>query len=73
VHTGSEELIGAKGVVRAPLDPVGHVFVRGALWRAIGPDATPLGVGAEVVVEKVEGLTLMVRKADPAAPDAGIR
>ena len=34
VHTGSEELVGAHGVVRSPLDPVGHVFVQGALWRA---------------------------------------
>ena len=34
VHTGSEELIGAHGVVRSRLDPVGHVFVKGALWRA---------------------------------------
>jgi membrane-bound serine protease (ClpP class) len=73
VHTGSEELVGARGVVRAPLDPIGHVFVRGALWRAKGPDSSPLGVGVEVVVEKVEGLTLTVRKADPAAPETGIR
>ena len=34
VHTGSEELIGAHGEVRSPLEPVGHVFVKGALWRA---------------------------------------
>jgi membrane-bound serine protease (ClpP class) len=73
VHTGSEELIGAKGIVRAPLDPIGHVFVRGALWRARGSDSTALAVGEDVVVEEVDGLTLTVRKADPAAPDAGIR
>jgi membrane-bound serine protease (ClpP class) len=73
VHTGSEELVGARGVVRAPLDPVGHVFVRGALWRAKQTDSSPLAVGDAVVVEKVEGLTLTVRKADPAAPDTGIR
>jgi membrane-bound serine protease (ClpP class) len=73
VHTGSEELVGARGVVRTPLDPVGHVFVQGALWRARQSDSSPLEVGEEVVVENVEGLTLTVRKAEPAAPDIGIR
>lgn len=60
VHTGSEELIGAIGTVRSPLDPVGHVFVKGALWRAHTPDERPLEVGQEVTVERVDGLTLTV-------------
>ena len=34
VMTGWEEMVGAVGDVRAPLDPVGQVFVEGALWRA---------------------------------------
>ena len=63
VYTGSEELIGEQAVVRSPLDPVGHVFVRGALWRAVADDSAALQVGDRVVVEKVEGLTLTVRKA----------
>ena len=33
-RTGWEEMIGAIGEVRVPLDPVGQVFVQGALWRA---------------------------------------
>ena len=36
-RTGWEEMVGAVGEVRAPLDPVGQVFVEGALWRAIPP------------------------------------
>jgi membrane-bound serine protease (ClpP class) len=60
VHTGSEELIGAIGTVRSPLDPVGHVFVKGALWRAHTPDNQTLDVGEEVVVEGIDGLTLTV-------------
>jgi membrane-bound serine protease (ClpP class) len=60
VHTGSEELIGAHGVVRSRLDPVGHVFVKGALWRAHAEDDRPLDVGQEVTVERVDGLTLTV-------------
>src|SRR5881394_438495 len=34
VRTGSEELVGAIGEVRAPLDPDGQIFVHGALWKA---------------------------------------
>jgi membrane-bound serine protease (ClpP class) len=60
VHTGSEELIGAHGTVRSPLDPIGHVFVKGALWRAHTADDRPLDAGQEVTVEAVDGLTLTV-------------
>jgi membrane-bound serine protease (ClpP class) len=69
VRTGREELIGMRAVVRSPLDPVGHVFVQGALWRAVTPDSQALAVGDEVVVERVDGLTLTVRKADPDEPE----
>lgn len=68
VHGGSEGLVGQVGVVRLPPAPVGQVFVDGALWRArraIDPECDgPLGQGDAVVVEKVEGLTLAVRKAE---------
>ena len=60
VHTGSEEMIGACGVVRSRLDPVGHVFVKGALWRAHTADERPVEVGEEVIVEAIDGLTLTV-------------
>ena len=33
-RTGWEEMVGAVGEVREPLDPVGQIFVQGALWRA---------------------------------------
>ncbi|HEX2128330.1 MAG TPA: nodulation protein NfeD [Solirubrobacterales bacterium] len=68
VHTGWEELIGATGDVRQPLDPVGQVFVQGALWRARLPEGSTDSDagrvrerGARVRVESVEGLTLIVR------------
>jgi membrane-bound serine protease (ClpP class) len=63
VHTGSEEMIGARGTVRSKLDPIGHVFVKGALWRAHTADERPLDVGQEVIVEAVDGLTLTVAPA----------
>jgi membrane-bound serine protease (ClpP class) len=66
VHTGAEELIGAHGVVRSSLDPLGHVFVQGALWRARSDSA--LAEGDSVVVESIDGLTLTVAPArDPGA------
>jgi membrane-bound serine protease (ClpP class) len=64
-RTGWEEMVGAVGVVRDPLDPVGQVFVEGALWRAQLADenggAPVLERGSRVRVESVEGLTLNVR------------
>jgi membrane-bound serine protease (ClpP class) len=67
VHTGSEELIGAHGEVRSPLAPLGHVFVKGALWRARSEQGG-IRVGDEVVVENVDGLTLTVAPA-PERPE----
>ncbi len=68
VHTGAEEMIGAHGVVRSRLDPLGHVFVRGALWRAHTADDRPLDVGEEVDVEAIDGLTLTVAPSDRESP-----
>ncbi|MET0957514.1 MAG: nodulation protein NfeD [Solirubrobacterales bacterium] len=74
--TGWEELIGAEGDVRVPLDPVGQVFVGGALWRAtLAEDAPPSEAervrerGARVRVESVDGLTLDVRPVESIAEE----
>jgi membrane-bound serine protease (ClpP class) len=72
VHTGAEEMIGAHGVVRSRLDPVGHVFVRGALWRAHTADDRPLEVGEEVDVEAIDGLTLTVAPSDREKAPEGV-
>ena len=61
VHTGEESMVGAIGVVRQAIDPIGQVFVSGALWRARSADAeAPIGVGYRVRIEAVDGLTLSV-------------
>jgi membrane-bound serine protease (ClpP class) len=62
VSTGWEELLGCDGVVRVPLEPVGQIFVQGALWRArlTDPDAAGPRVGDRVRVDSVDGLTLSV-------------
>jgi membrane-bound serine protease (ClpP class) len=68
VRTGWEELVGELGTVRVPLDPLGQVFVSGALWRARSAGSgARLAPGDRVRVESVEGLTLTVR---PAREDA---
>jgi membrane-bound serine protease (ClpP class) len=76
VITGWEEMVGAVGEVREPIDPVGQVFVHGALWRAsladgAGGDAAgeALERGVRVRVESVEGLTLRVRPVSPTAKE----
>lgn len=56
--TGAEALVGATAVVVEPCLPVGHVRVRGELWRASCEDEAR--AGDEVVVTAVEGLTLRV-------------
>jgi membrane-bound serine protease (ClpP class) len=74
-RTGWEEMIGAIGEVREALDPVGQIFVEGALWRARLIDSSgvqrPPERGSRVRVESVEGLTLHVSPvgaADTAEP-----
>jgi len=76
VRTGREELIGDEGEVRVPIDPVGQVFIQGALWRARLPEEAPAeeaGLvrerGARVRVESVEGLTLVVRPVATVEPE----
>ncbi len=71
VRTGSEELIGKAAEVRTTLDPTGQVWLDGALWRAQLPSGSGLArPGDRVVVEAIEGLTLMVRPQSPSTEPA---
>src|SRR5215217_3166313 len=65
--SGREALSGRTGVVRSWNDGDGQVFVDGALWRArpSWPDGEQeLAAGDAVIVERVTGLTLAVRRAE---------
>jgi membrane-bound serine protease (ClpP class) len=66
-RTGREALVGHVGVVRSIAGPEAQVFLDGSLWRAqpspIHHDSE-LHDGDRVVVERVNGLTLRVRKAE---------
>jgi membrane-bound serine protease (ClpP class) len=64
---GPAGLIGRRGEVRTVPEPVGRVFVDGALWRArawSAEDDAGLHAGDPIVVEHVDGLTLTVRRAE---------
>jgi membrane-bound serine protease (ClpP class) len=56
-----DRLIGAQGVVKEPIRPVGTVQVKSELWTAIADE--PLAAGEHVVIQKIEGLRLRVARA----------
>ena len=65
--SGRDALTGRCGVVRRWQNGDGQVFVDGALWsaRPSWPDSDEqLTAGDAVVVERVSGLTLAVRRAE---------
>src|SRR5207244_1799781 len=68
IQAGAEALCGRVGVVRRWSKSGGQVFVDGALWRAqhgwAEADGGALHEGDPVVVERVSGLTLSVRRAE---------
>jgi membrane-bound ClpP family serine protease len=65
-RAGVESLVGRVGEVRHELEPVGQVLVDGALWRARScwDEDENLRAGDPIVVERVQGLTLSVRRAE---------
>ncbi len=66
VKTGAEGIVGHIGVVRNWANSCGSVALDGSLWQA-RPSVTEeeeLHVGDQVVVERLTGLTLSVRRAE---------
>ena len=68
IQAGAEALCGRLGVVQNWQEPAGRVYVDGALWRAehdwAGREENELHAGDRVVVMRVNGLTLSVRRAE---------
>jgi membrane-bound serine protease (ClpP class) len=65
-RSGTEGMVGHLGVVRTG-DAAARVFIDGGLWRAqpsLLEAGSALREGDRVVVERVRGLTLCVRKAE---------
>jgi len=59
--TGREELIGKTAVVKVALNPEGTIFFKGERWSAIS-EKGQVKPGEEVVINRVDGLTLYVTK-----------
>ena len=65
IRTGEESMSGRTGIARTELSPNGSVQVGGELWSAeLEEDGPSLPAGTRVEVVKVEGLRLIVRKAE---------
>jgi membrane-bound serine protease (ClpP class) len=56
----AETIIGKRGVVTTPVDPVGTVQVESELWTAVADE--PIGPGEEVEVVGLEGLKARIRR-----------
>jgi membrane protein implicated in regulation of membrane protease activity len=57
-----KSLIGTEGITEERLDPSGYVRVHGELWRAEVIEKTiPIEKGQKVQIERVSGLTLLVK------------
>jgi membrane-bound serine protease (ClpP class) len=64
VQSGSEALVGKKGIAQSDLAPEGYIRINLELWRAVGDSAGEIIVsGTEVEVVRAEGMTLIVRAA----------
>jgi membrane-bound serine protease (ClpP class) len=67
-RSGPEALVGRVGVVQNWGEPTGRVRVDGALWTARrswgDEDSADFHAGDAVVVERLTGLTLAVRRAE---------
>lgn len=61
--TGAESLIGRDATVKTALAPRGQVFVDGCFWNAV-VEGEDLPAGESVVVTRVQGLTLVVKRKE---------
>jgi membrane-bound serine protease (ClpP class) len=59
--TGIEGMVGMRGVVIKPLNPNGMVKIRGEIWNAKSLNSM-VDKGEKIIVEKVNNLSLLVKK-----------
>jgi membrane-bound serine protease (ClpP class) len=68
VRSGPQAFTGRVATVRTAPAPIGQVLLDGALWRArmwdLDAESVPVAEGSAVVVESMDGLTLIVRPAE---------
>jgi membrane-bound serine protease (ClpP class) len=69
VKSGSEALVGKKGIAQSDLAPEGYIRINLELWRAVADSAGPIiASGTEVEVVDAEGMKLIVRAAAARNP-----
>ena len=64
--TNADRCVGRTGVVLEDIDNLaatGQVRVCGSVWSARSTDGVPIAAGTTVVVDRIEGVKLMVRTA----------
>ena len=62
VKSGSEALVGRRGVVQNDLAPEGYIRINGELWRAgAAANGVVITAGTEVEVVRAEGMKVVVR------------
>ncbi len=72
LRTGVDRLINEIGTVEEEIDPStgdGVVLVNGEKWRAESSDDAKIHVGKKIVVENIEGTSLVVREIEDDSSD----
>ena len=64
--TGMEAMQGAVAVARTDIAPRGKIFYDGTYWNAVTAGET-IKAGERVIIERMQGLTAVVRKEDQGA------
>jgi membrane-bound serine protease (ClpP class) len=65
IRTGEESMIGRTGIARSDLSPKGSVQIGGELWTAeLEEEDSSIYAGTRVEVIRVDGLRVIVRKAE---------
>lgn len=71
VRTGTEEMVGAVAEARSAIGAEGQAWLQGTMWSArLASGAAPAQMGDRVLVEAVDGLTLVVRPEPTSAEDS---
>ncbi|HEU12972.1 MAG: NfeD family protein [Thermoplasmata archaeon] len=60
--TGAESLPGKEGIAITDIDKEGEVRVEGIIWHARSIDGRKINRGERVIVERIEGIWLIVKK-----------
>ena len=63
-NTNADSLIGKKALVLQAITEweKGQVKIKGAVWTAASVDGAAIPAGNECIIEKIEGVTLIVKK-----------